>query len=136
MLAQDRTESNWEPINHGKFINRFPPDAIKSMRWLERINTKICRQLMSILFNQMYFNEEMLPKYTHTHTHTHTHIYIYIYVTPGKIYGHTTPRKYFFYYFNLWNINSAQISDKISFTQEPNYLATGNIFQTNLNILF
>ena len=36
---------------------------------------------MSILFNEICINEEMLPKYTrafaHTHTHTHTHKYTY-----------------------------------------------------------
>ena len=39
---------------------------------------------MSIMFNQICINKEMLPKYTyictHTHTHTHTHTYIYIYI--------------------------------------------------------
>ena len=37
---------------------------IKSMPWPERIHTKICRQRMFILFNQICINEEMLPKYT------------------------------------------------------------------------
>ena len=35
---------------------------------------------MSIIFNHVCINEEMLPKYTHTHTHTHIYIYIYIYI--------------------------------------------------------
>ena len=35
---------------------------------------------MSIMFNEICINEEMLPKYTRTHTHTHTYIYIYIYI--------------------------------------------------------
>ena len=38
----------------------------------------MCRQRMSILFNEICINEEMQP--THTHTHTHTYIYIYIYI--------------------------------------------------------
>ena len=82
MMVQDRPEISWKPINYGCFIKQFPPDTIKSMRWLERIYTKMDWQRMSILLNEICLNEEMLPKYTntHTHTHTHTHIYIYIYI--------------------------------------------------------
>ena len=42
----------------------------------------MCRQMMSILFNQICIYEEILPPHTHTHmhTHTHTHTYIYIYI--------------------------------------------------------
>ena len=54
------------------------------LREFERIQKKICRHKMSIMFNEICINEEMLPKYTHTHTHTHTYIYIYIYI---YIYG-------------------------------------------------
>ena len=73
MMAQNRTESTWEIINYGKYINEFPPHTTKSIRQNKRINKKICRQKMSIMFNEICINEEMLPKYTHTH------IYIYIY---------------------------------------------------------
>ena len=37
---------------------------------------------MSIIFNQIYLNKEMLPKYpptTHTHINTHTHALTYKY---------------------------------------------------------
>ena len=78
-MAQSRTESTWEINNYGKCINQFPPNTIKSIRQYERINKKICRQKMSIMFKEICINEEMLPIYRHTHTHTHTHIYIYIY---------------------------------------------------------
>ena len=44
------------------------------------IKKKICRQKISIIFNEICINEEMLPKYTYTHTHTHTHTHIYIYI--------------------------------------------------------
>ena len=60
-------------------ISQFSPNIIKSIRQYERINKKICRQKISIMFNEICINEEMRLKYTHTHTHTHTHIYIYIY---------------------------------------------------------
>ena len=85
MMAQDRTESIVEPINHERFINQFPPDTIKSMRELEKINPKMCRQRMSLLFNQVYINEEMLPKHTHTHTHIHTRACIYMCVCEGGV---------------------------------------------------
>ena len=54
-------------------MNQFPPNTIKLIREFERIQKKICRHKMSIMFNEICINEEMLPKYTHTH------IYIYIY---------------------------------------------------------
>ena len=64
-------ESTWEPINYESFINQFPPDTIKSMRQLERTYTKMCRQKMSVLLNEICNNGEiLLPIY----------IYIYIYI--------------------------------------------------------
>ena len=71
-----------EPINYGIFINQFPPDIIKSIRQLERINTKICRQKMSILFNQICINGEILA----THIYIYIYIYIYINLISHKIY--------------------------------------------------
>ena len=88
MMAQSRAESTWDIYNYGKYINQFAPNRIKSIRQYQRINKKICRHKMSIMFNEICINEEMLPKYTHTHTHTHIYIYIYIYVCKeitGKI---------------------------------------------------
>ena len=99
-MTQEGSESIWKPINYGRFVNQFRSDIISSIRQHEMINAKICRQNISILFNQKCLNEEMLPKYTLslslslTHTHTHrqtlretdsqpdrqTHIYIYIYI--------------------------------------------------------
>ena len=84
MMAQSWAGNTWEITNYGRFLNQFPPNIIKSIQQFERINKKICRQKMSIMFNEICINEEMLPKYTHTHTHTrthtHTHTYIYIYI--------------------------------------------------------
>ena len=37
------------------------------MQRLERINTKMCRLRIAILFNQICINKEMLPKYHHHH---------------------------------------------------------------------
>ena len=64
MMAQDWAESTWVTISYGSFINQFLLDTIKSIRQLERTYTKICRQNISILFNEICINEEMLPKYT------------------------------------------------------------------------
>ena len=101
-MAESQAESTRDTYNYGQYINQFPPNTIKAIREYERIQKKICRQKMSIMFNEICINEEMLPKYTFfniyiilffgnnsiikslylsTHTHTHTHIYIYIYTT-------------------------------------------------------
>ena len=87
MMAQSRAESTRDTCNYGQYINQFPQNTIKVIREFERIQKKICRHKMSIMFNEICINEEMLPKYTYiyvhiyiyTHTHTHTRIYIYIY---------------------------------------------------------
>ena len=47
-----------------EFLNQFPSDTIKLIWQQERTYTKMCRQNMSILFNEICINEEMLPKYT------------------------------------------------------------------------
>ena len=53
------------PIYYGKFISQFQLDIIMSIRWLDRIKIKICRQKKSILFTQICLN---------------IYIYIYIYI--------------------------------------------------------
>ena len=60
--------------NYGQYINQFPQNTIKIIREFERIQKKICRHKMSIMFNEICINEEMLPKYTYIY------IYIYIYI--------------------------------------------------------
>ena len=60
----------WDTYNYGQYINQFPPNTIKVIREFERIQKKICRHKMSIMFNEICINEEMLPIY----------IYIYIYI--------------------------------------------------------
>ena len=52
----------------------IPPNTIKVIREFERIQKKICRHKMSIMFNEICINEEMLPIY----------IYIYIYIYSSK----------------------------------------------------
>ena len=65
MMAQSRVESTRDTYNHGQYINQFPPNTIKVIREFERIQKKICRHKMSIMFNEICINEEMLPKYTY-----------------------------------------------------------------------
>ena len=43
--------------------DQFPPNTIKVIREFERIQKKICRHKMSIMFNEICINEEMLPIY-------------------------------------------------------------------------
>ena len=71
MMAQSRAKSTRDTYNYEQYINQFPPNTIKVIREFERIQKKICRHKMSIMFNEICINEEMLPKYT----------YIYIIVT-------------------------------------------------------
>ena len=65
MMAQDRTESTRVTIRYGSFINQFSLDTIKSIQQLEKADTKISRQNISILFNEISVC---------------IYIYIYIYV--------------------------------------------------------
>ena len=62
--------STRDTCNYGQYINQFPQNTIKVIREFERIQKKICRHKMSIMFNEICINEEMLPKYK----------YIYIYM--------------------------------------------------------
>ena len=68
MIAQSWAESTWEITNYETFINQFLSNIIRSIQQFVRINKRICRQKMSIMFNQICINQEILPKY----------IYIYI----------------------------------------------------------
>ena len=71
-MAQSRAESTRDIYNYGQYINQFLLNTIKAIRQYEQIQKKICRQKISIMFNEICINEEMLPKYIH--------IYIYIYI--------------------------------------------------------
>ena len=53
MMAQSRAESTRDTYNYGQYINRFPPNTIKVIREFERIQKKICRHKMSIMFNEI-----------------------------------------------------------------------------------
>ena len=72
MIAQSGQKSTRDTYNYGQYLNSIPPNTIKVIREFERIQKKICRLKVSIIFNEICSNEEMLPKYTY--------IYIYIYV--------------------------------------------------------
>ena len=75
-MAQSRAESTRDTYNYGQNINQFPPNTIKVIREFERIQKKICIHKISVMFNEICINEEMLPKYTYINMY----IYIYIYV--------------------------------------------------------
>ena len=62
MMAQSRAESTRDTYNYGQYINQFPSNTIKEIRKFKRIQKKICRHKMSIMFNKIC-------------------IYIYIYAT-------------------------------------------------------
>ena len=66
-LFQSRAESTRDTYNYGQDLNQFPPNTIKVIREFERIQKKICRHKMSIMFNEICIN-----------------IYIYIYIYRGR----------------------------------------------------
>ena len=53
MMAQSRAESTRDTYNYGQYINQFPPNMIKVIREFERIQKKICKHKMSIMFNEI-----------------------------------------------------------------------------------
>ena len=53
MMAQSRAESTMDTYNYGQYINQFPPNTIKVIQEFERIQKKICRHKMSIMFNEI-----------------------------------------------------------------------------------
>ena len=62
-MAQSQAENTRDTYNYGQYLNQFPPNTIKVIREFERIQKKICRHKMSIMFNEICIN-----------------IFIYIYV--------------------------------------------------------
>ena len=54
MMAQSRAESTRDTYNYGQYLNQFPPNTIKVIREFERIQKRICRHKMSIMFNEIY----------------------------------------------------------------------------------
>ena len=94
-MGQSQAESTWEITNYGRYINKFPPNIIKSIWQYERINKKICRQKMSIMLNKICINEEMLQIYTYIYIYIYIYyiyicsllyIYIYIYIIYVNVY--------------------------------------------------
>ena len=57
MMTRRRIESTRDIYNYGQYINKIPPNTIKAIRQYERIQKKICRQKMSIMFNEICINE-------------------------------------------------------------------------------
>ena len=53
MMAQSRAESTRDTYNYGQYLDQFQPNTIKAIRQYERIQKKICRQKMSIMFNKI-----------------------------------------------------------------------------------
>ena len=81
-MAQSRAESTRDTCNYGQYINQFPQNTIKVIREFERIQKKICRHKMSLMFNEIcvYISIYIyIYIYIHTYIHTHT-LYIYTYI--------------------------------------------------------
>ena len=63
MIAYERSKRTQD--NFSKFTHQFRPEAKTLIRKLERILIKLCRQNVSLLFNQTCLNERLLSKYTY-----------------------------------------------------------------------
>ena len=73
MMAQSWAESTRDTYNYGQYIDQFPPNTIKAIRQYERIQKKICRQKISIIFNEICI-------YIYIYICVCVYIYIYIYI--------------------------------------------------------
>ena len=62
MMAQSRAESTRDTYNYRQYLNQFLPNTIKVIQEFERIQKKICRHKVSIMFDEICINKEMLPK--------------------------------------------------------------------------
>ena len=125
MMAQSRTESTWEINNYGKYINQFPLNTLKSIRQNERINKKIYRQKMSIIFNENCINEDILPIYTYIYIH----IYIYkrvcvcvcvcVYLGSKSLFKHVQLKtvEYFLFWIFKWRRSSPLIISLMSWSR-------------------
>ena len=56
MMAQSLAESTRDTYNYGQYLNQFPPNTIKVIREFKRIQKKICRHKMYIMFNEICIN--------------------------------------------------------------------------------
>ena len=83
MMAQSRAESTRDTYNYGQYLNQFPPNTIKVIREFERIQKKICRHKMSIMFNEIciyiYIYIYIYISYVHIHF-SYASIYVCIYM--------------------------------------------------------
>ena len=110
-------ESTRDTCNYGQYINQFPQNTIKAIREFERIQKKICRHKMSIMFNEICINEEMLPKYTHIYIYIY--IYIYIFTNPSARAGYDTRS---IFRWSLSGLNSEFPSPRLVASPMPYYL--------------
>ena len=65
MMAQKEHKSTWEAVKYGKYVCEFQPDIKTTIRRFERMEIKICRQILLVIFNPICLDEEMQPKYTY-----------------------------------------------------------------------
>ena len=80
MMAKSRAESTRDTYNYGQYINQFPPNMMKAIREYERIQKKIYRQKMSIMFPEICI---YIYIYICVCVCVCNYIYIYIYVHNG-----------------------------------------------------
>ena len=81
MMAQGRAETTRNIYNYGQ----------------------LCRQKMSIMFNEICINEEMRPKYTYIYMCVCVYIYLYILIMCVSVYLFVCVCIYIYIYIYIYN---------------------------------
>ena len=76
MMAQSRAESRRDTYNYGQYLNQYPPNTIKVIREFERIQKRICRHKMSIMFNEICIYIHIYECILYIYIYIHIYIYI------------------------------------------------------------
>ena len=77
-MAQSWAESTWELTNYGRFINKFPPNIIISIRLFERINKKYVDKKY-LLCSISYVSMKKCFQYIYIYIYIYIYAYVYIY---------------------------------------------------------
>ena len=78
-------------MNFGELIFNFPCNIRSKIRYLEKLEKKIVKANIAILFNRTCINENILPKCTDIYIYIY--MYIYLYISDNDIALNSSERK-------------------------------------------
>ena len=67
-------------MNFGEVIFNFPCNIRSKISYLEKLEKKLVKANIAILFNRTCINENILPKFTDIYIAIYISIYIYLYI--------------------------------------------------------